>query len=467
MYSVSSKRNRVVAEAKRYTKARSGSVGILFGLMIMSIFLAAGGAVDMSRWLHARNATVGAVDAAVLAGARHLQVHGDYVEAANQAQRYYEANVVNRPELLADTINFTVVDTGTALTAEGEAVLETTFLKLAGINSLPLLSLSGSEFSKALLAVNGNAEFSLEVSMMLDVTGSMSGDKLAAMKEAAKDLVNIVVWEDGGTYTSRVALVPFSKAVNIGTLSSSILKGNKTYKTKNNANGQSVQWKRAPTCAAERTGTNAFVDVAPTGSNRLTTVYNTNGVCSPSNPVVPLTSDKTLLKTTIDSFQATGTTAGHLGTGWAWYTLSPNWNSVFPIASQPKPYSLLSQLNSKGKPVLEKIAVLMTDGEYNTQYCNSGVLDKNSLGSASYKGNCTASGGDSATQARALCTGMKDQGITVYSVGFQLASGGTAEETLAQCASSEEHVYNAQNAEELKQSFRNIALKISALYLSK
>ncbi len=298
----------------------------------------------------------------MLAGARHLQVHGDYDEAAGQAQKYYEANAVNRPKLLQDTINFKVVNTGTALTAEGEAVLETTFMRLAGMNSLPLLSLSGSEFSKALLAVNGNAEFNLEVSMMLDVTGSMSGDKLAAMKEAAKDLFNIVVWEDGGAHTSRVALVPFSKAVNIGTLSSSILKGNKTYKTKNNADGQSVQWKRAPTCAAERAGANAFVDVAPTGSNRLTTVYNTNGVCSPNNPVVPLTNDKTLLTTTIDSFQATGTTAGNLGTGWAWYTLSPNWSSVFPTASQPKPYSMLSHLNRKGKPVLEKIAVLMTDG---------------------------------------------------------------------------------------------------------
>jgi len=127
----------------------------------------------------------------------------------------------------------------------------------------------------------------------------------------------------------------------------------------------------------------------------------------------------------------------------------------------------LSEVNSKGKPVLEKIAVLMTDGEYNTQYCKSGILDKNSLGSSSTKGKCTASGGNSATQARALCAAMKNEGITVYSVGFQLASGGTAEETLSQCATSEDHVYNAQNAEELKQSFRNIALKISALYLSK
>ncbi len=133
----------------------------------------------------------------------------------------------------------------------------------------------------------------------------------------------------------------------------------------------------------------------------------------------------------------------------------------------PKYYSVLSEVNSKGEPLLQKIAVLMTDGEYNTQYCKSGILDKNSLGSSSAKGNCNASGGNSATQARVLCAAMKNEGIPVYSVGFQLASGGNAEETLSQCATTEDHVYNVQDAEELKQSFRSIALKISGLYLSK
>jgi len=272
----------------------------------------------LGRWLHARNATVEAVDAAVLAGVRHLKVHGDEAQAMDQAQKFYEANVKSRPKLLVDTIEFNVVDKGTAFIAEGNAVIKTTFLKLAGIDALQLLSLSGSEYSKALLAVGINSEFNLEVSMMLDVTGSMSGDKLVAMKEAAKDLVNI------------------------GSLSSSLLKGSATYKRKKNANGDYVWWERAPTCAAERTGANAFTDVTLSGSDRRTTAYNTNGNCGPNNPVVPLTNDKTLLMSTIDSFQATGTTASHLGTAWAWYTLSPNWGSVFPVSSLSKSYSVLS-----------------------------------------------------------------------------------------------------------------------------
>ncbi len=66
------------------------------------------------------------------------------------------------------------------------------------------------------LAVGGNAELNLEVSMMLDITGSMGdGTKLADMKSAATDLVNIVVWADQSEYTSRIAIVPFAYDVRL------------------------------------------------------------------------------------------------------------------------------------------------------------------------------------------------------------------------------------------------------------
>ena len=52
--------------------------------------------------------------------------------------------------------------------------------------------------------------------MMLDVTGSMDGDKIVDLQAAAKDLIDIVVWGDQSKYTSRVALAPFAPAVNVG-----------------------------------------------------------------------------------------------------------------------------------------------------------------------------------------------------------------------------------------------------------
>src|SRR5262249_47712992 len=63
---------------------------------------------------------------------------------------------------------------------------------------------------------NSDDGTNLEISMMLDVTGSMGGQPILDLKSAAKDLIDIVVWGDQSKYTSRVALAPFAPAVNVG-----------------------------------------------------------------------------------------------------------------------------------------------------------------------------------------------------------------------------------------------------------
>ena len=98
----------------------------------------------------------------------------------------------------------------------------------------------------------------------------------------------------------------------------------------------------------------------------------------------------------------------------------------------------------KGKPKLYKIAVLMTDGSYNQKY----------------------TGSDSRTQARETCKEMKKAGVTVYSVGFKISKGSSPDETMKQCASSNEYYYNAATGDALKQAFRDIALKIADLRIT-
>ncbi len=454
---------------RRFSADESGVVSWLFGFLVFVLMFAAGAAIDFGRWLHARSVTIAAVDAGVLAGARALQTTGlDEVAAMAAAQSFYDANVKNRPKIKSDTINFKVLDSGTAVTAEGSAYIETTFLKLANIDQIPLLKLSGAEYSEAVLSVGNNAEQSLEVSLMLDITGSMSGQKLEDMKAAAKDLIDVVVWDDQGAHTSRVALVPFSAAIKVGdALTGSVTQTGPSSKSVHTRSGYYRTFYRASNCAAERIGPEAYTDAAPNGSNALTNVYTRSGSCDSSQQIVPLTNDKDVLKSTIDGFSATGATAGHLGTAWAWYMLSPNWNGFMPGGSQPAPYSKLSESNSFGKPSLQKVAVLMTDGAYNVQYCSTGVRDRYANGSSYSKGSCTAANGRSRDQARTICAAMKDKGITIYTVGFELPESGDTVDTLQQCATSQDHFYTANNGEELRQSFRDIALKISDIYLSK
>ena len=65
---------------------------------------------------------------------------------------------------------------------------------------------------------------------MLDVTGSMCTpcSKIDAAKSAAKDLIDIVIWDDQSQFTSRVALAPFAEAVNVGTVLAPLVRGTVT-----------------------------------------------------------------------------------------------------------------------------------------------------------------------------------------------------------------------------------------------
>jgi hypothetical protein len=159
---------------------------------------------------------------------------------------------------------------------------------------------------------------------------------------------------------------------------------------------------------------------------------------------MPLTSDKAALKAHVDGFTGKGGTAGHLGTQFAWYALHPGWGSVWGQQSKGLPYSMTQELNENGKPKLYKIAVLMTDGEFNRQY----------------------DGDSSETQAREFCKQMKQKGVIVYTVGFEIGSNGSAYDTMEECASSEEHFYNASNGDQLRMAFRDIAMKVSTLRLA-
>ena len=63
---------------------------------------------------------------------------------------------------------------------------------------------------------------------------------------------------------------------------------------------------------------------------------------------------------------------------------------------------------------------------------------------------------------------MKAKGITVYTVGFDV--GGMTRRPSRRCRSARpirRKYYNADDGEQLKQAFRDIALKLSSLYISK
>ncbi len=487
------------ALANAWIRDRKGVVAPLYALMAVAMFLTMGGALDFARWANARQHTIKAMDAAVLAGGRVLQLDSSATaEAIDTAERFYAENTKGRLELLSDTIAFTVSDDGLSFSATGNAEIETLLLGFAHISKLKLLDAAGSEYSKAEIAASGQSDYNLEISMMLDVTGSMWGSKLSDMQEAAKDLIEIVVWDDQSEHTSRVAIVPFSQAVNVGSTYFNAITNKNTNSTLasrpeglwpsvkvaianivdalspvspaqagngNNGNGNGNNGNNGnggddndgnsgggsshnyDSCVVDRTGNAALTDDAP-GPGKYLGVYDIEKqsnwwtqdmACRPSSVTIqPLTSDKTVLTDKIDDFVASGYTAGHIGTAFAWFMLSPNWSDVWAAESEPAAYT---DTDTK------KIAILLTDGDYNTWYNGNG-------------------NGSASEQAEAICENMKDEGITVYTIGFDISDGSDAADVMANCATDAGKSYSADDGAELKQAFRDIALSISTIYLS-
>ena len=210
---------------------------------------------------------------------------------------------------------------------------------------------------------------------------------------------------------------------------------------------QSQPQSRLITCVTERTGSQAYSGAGPSGGyvgpfnhgNTAVSNYSSDGKCWVAGrelpKIIPLTNQKSTLTSFFANATIGGATPGHLGTAWAWYMLSPNWGSVFTGASLPTAYNTQNVM---------KVAVLMTDGEYNIHYTSPTARD----------------------QALALCQGMKDAGITVYTVGFGFTESATASATgtteqrakdlLQRCASGTNKYFFPYDGTQLRRDFSAI-----------
>ncbi|KAB2918512.1 MAG: VWA domain-containing protein [Hyphomicrobiaceae bacterium] len=444
---------------RRFSNDRSGSVALIFALAIVPLTAFVGLAVDYGRAYSVNTKTQAALDAAALAAGRVAQV--EKTDSVNKAAAAASAffNQAKPTNATVSSFVFTPNAANTEFTVTATTWVKTPFLGVlktwfpqgadpdapASCNSYSCVKMITTATAK--VTIGGSQASNVEIALMLDVTGSMAGQKLADLKAAAKDLIDVVILDNQSQYTSRVALAPFADAVRPGPFLQQV-RG--LPPATNRFRDKQGRWQiyKLTDCVSERDGQAAYTDAAPIGNDKLGPVYTKSGSCNPQSQVVPLTQDKVLLKGTVDRLTAGGWTAGHLGTAWAWYLISPNWGSVWPNESAPAPY---------GDKSTRKIAILMTDGEYNLQYDASGIATRDN--------GAGAMNGLSDAQARQVCANIKAAGIEVFTVGFDLHEA-KAIETLRRCATDESHFYLAENGDQLRQAYRDIALKISILRLT-
>lgn len=439
--------------ARAFRRDNSAAAAIQFALMALPLSVAVFGMVDVSRASAAKGHLQDALDAAALAAARSPATTDEGLQTVGQ-----------------DVLAVDLTGSRATLKSSSFKLVDNAVVATATAGMTPVIAglwMDGDMQISAETEVV-RASKNIEVALALDITGSMSGTKIADLRTAAKELVGMIIQSQQTPFYSKVALVPYSMGVNVASYAASV-RGTPTSGTCTTPGCQKFTFTTAAggtktntisTCVSERTGTEAYTDAAPStalvGRN-----YSASGNPCPAASITPLSSDETALKAQIDTLQASGSTAGHIGLAWGWYMISPSFGYLWPSDdNRPAAY---------GGDDLLKVVVLMTDGEFNTTYCK-GVISKDATsgsGSASDKINCNAPNGNAFAQSEALCDAMKAQGVVIYTVGFALSGNVAAENIMKTCATDADHVFLPDSGADLKVAFRAIGQDINALRLSR
>jgi Flp pilus assembly protein TadG len=413
----------MLSNINRLQSDERGSIAIIFGLTSFVLFWCIGFAIDGGRAYAVNTRLVRAIDSAALAGARGMRINNlSNSETETLTREFFKVNfeagggdfsqIQGTPDVKLDrdkgSVELNVV-----------AFVPTTFAGIGGLDKMTINKSSVAIFTQK----------DLEISLQLDLTGSMREDdgtgtmKIEALKSATASFIEILLPDVSTGQKVRIGLAPFDAGVNAGPYL-------------NDVDGKRPSSQK---CTYERKSpSNQTTDNLPLGSDALLIAEDVNRKFCPDAEVIAMTDNKSTLKNAVKNYTYGDYTAGHLGTAWAYYLLSPNWSSIWPNASKPTAYN---DNNSK------KIAVLMTDGKYNTVNSNPG----NDAASRKF--------------AKDTCAAMKLDGITIYTIGFKLDDV-DAKATMQACASDPAKALLAENGAQLTGVFNSIANQITSLRLS-
>ena len=201
-----------VVQAKLIGGARDerGAVAIIFALAMIVLAPLVLGLFDVYTAGEQRSRLQDALDAAALYAARSDKNTDAEIDALGDKALLANLKLIRGATLTSS--DFHLADNNTKVTAS--ATIQPMALAPAFWAHPPVTVTSD---------VIRNSK-NLEVALVLDLTGSMDGTKVADLKTAANDLVNLVVRDPAQQtpYYSKAALVPWSSAVNVGSLADQV-----------------------------------------------------------------------------------------------------------------------------------------------------------------------------------------------------------------------------------------------------
>jgi Flp pilus assembly protein TadG len=460
-----------------FARDRSGNLAVLFGMVASVLALGVGFAVNVSQLYNAKSSLQGVVDAAVTSTARDLTI-GVIKEAdANKSVQVFldansQAGILSADQIVLDKL--TVDKIGKTVQADVHVDVGLYF---------PIFSMGDMKrVTASTTALYSDRQ--IEVAMILDVTGSMAAnryrrtDKIRDLRDAASGAVeDLLKWNrDENDPRVRVAIVPYAEAVNTGGLASTVFVetkyGSKVPPPIDAPVSVSSAIPAQDKCATERKDKDGYADYSSDGpytprldNNGRTYLAKVNRDYDmrscPSAALIPLTADKDRLLKTITDFRADGVTAGGIAAQWGYYMLSPSWRSAIADAG------LGAGPANFDKRKVAKVAILMTDGQFNTAFAKGRGAP-----------NSQSQGQTSRNNAENICANMKRDGIEIFTIGFDLndptmtvTERDQAKSVLKNCStadtSSLKHYYEAATGTELADAFGEITRNIEKLTIKR
>lgn len=441
-----------------------GAIAPIAAICVLCILPLTGMVVDYANANAAKRGLQDAIDAALLAVARAEPETQGEIDAI--ADTYFHANFGARYGLSGVSLSVTRQD---ETLYSGEA---------SGAIPLFFGSLFGSETMEVRVQAQVRSTLTdLEVVLALDTTGSMAGPKLTALRTAATNFVDAM----GDGDNVRIGLVPFARYVNIGM-------GNRNtpgFSIPSDTQSCNWQWVNQATnphnCTTQTwtsmccndgncqpcsgTHTTCDYDYEQTWQEVCTNQkwhgcvgsrsepYNTRDDNAPLGipgllnthcgaPLTPLTDNLNSVKAAINGLTANGDTYIPAGMSMGWAVLSHR----IPFTQGTDP-------GSAGANNLVRALVLMTDGA-NTRSKNPGQERHNGTDAGAANGVLSS-----------LCQQVKDDGVTVFTIAFDV-SDASITSLLKNCATSVEYAFDADNSSQLSAAFEAIAAALSRLRLS-
>lgn len=500
---------KIINLFRTFLSSTKANVLIITTTAIVPIFLLTGVVIDYSRIQRAQSTLQSGIDSAAVAVVNHPTFTKlTQSEAKDIALPYIQRHFRNNQDARLLDINVAIDEANLSVEITGDVSVNTTFLSGHQKNigqSDTLKGGSTSQVSKTLL--------NLELVFVLDSSGSMLG-KMSNLRNITKDVVNQLIPDGAPGANVSIGIVPFSEYVNIGIANRNedgvfvpddytvTEVGEKCRKEYPNSTRQCTKRTISTTCFENQcipdtypkqctrisydctkkeevdctgelgeavevckpeTKSTAYYWFGCVGSRErpLNVVDDTytsrvQGLMSrkdncPYANILPLTTNKDDINLAIDSLTAYGETYIPTGLIWGWRMLSNK-----PPLSQA----------AVAEPGLQKVMVLMTDGANS----KSMELDTDDGSKNNDDGKVWDHDETNVSEANqdmeALCQNIKNDGINLYTISFDIADV-TTREMIEDCAGNGGQYYDVKNRVDLAKAFSTIANSLQVVRVVK